>query len=88
MPGKEEPFLYVKIFEQIFDSSVSQDYLTRLVFTDLLVLADEDGIVDVTVEAIARRTNVPLEIVQSGIQKLEQPDPQSRSKDEGGPAHW
>jgi hypothetical protein len=76
--------LYVKIFEQIFDSSVSEDYQTRLVFTDLLVLADEEGIVDMTVEAIARRTNVPLEIVRTGIQKLEQVDPQSRSKDEGG----
>ena len=76
--------MYVKIFEQIFDSSVSEDYQTRLVFTDLLVLADEDGIVDMTIEAIARRTNVPLEIVRSGIQKLEQEDPQSRSKDEAG----
>jgi hypothetical protein len=73
--------LYVKIFEQIYDSSVAEDYQVRIVFQDFLVLADEDGIVDVTPEAIARRTNVPLDIVRAGIQKLEQPDPQSRTKE-------
>jgi len=76
--------LYAKIFTQIHDSSLSEDYLARLVFMDLLLLCDEEGIVDITVEAVARRTNVPLDVVRAGIAKLEQPDPQSRSTNEGG----
>lgn len=76
--------MFAKVFEQIFDSSIAEDYLVRLVFEDFLVLADPFGIVDMTHEAIARRTNVPLEIVRSSIQKLSQPDPRSRSPKEDG----
>lgn len=76
--------MYAKIFSQIHDSSLSEDYLTRLVFMDLLLLCDEDGVVDITVEAVARRTNVPLDIVRPAIKKLEEPDPQSRSTNDGG----
>lgn len=37
-----------------------------------------------TVEAVARRTNVPLEKVQFGITHLMQPDPKSRSHEHEG----
>ncbi len=37
-----------------------------------------------TVEAVARRTNVPLEVVSAGIAALLQPDPASRSQEEDG----
>lgn len=47
---------------------------------DLLVLADSDGAVDMTHEAISRRTNVPLEEVQRYIAELCQPDAKSRSQ--------
>jgi len=46
---------------------------------DMLVLADQNGVVDMTHDAIARRTNVPLKIVQAAITELEQPDKRSRS---------
>jgi len=48
-------------------------------FIDLLVLADSSGAVDMTVEAIARRTNVPVNEVRKYIEQLCQPDPLSRS---------
>ena len=76
--------MFAKIFEQIYDSSIAEDYLVRLVFEDFLVLADPDGVVDMTHEAIARRTNVPIEIVRSSIAKLSMPDPRSRSPKEEG----
>lgn len=47
---------------------------------DLLVLADSDGVIDMTLDAISRRTNVPIEEVQKYISELQQPDPLSRSK--------
>lgn len=51
---------------------------------DLLVLADRDGIVDMTLDAIARRTNVPDAIVSHAIQELMKPDERSRSHIEDG----
>jgi len=51
---------------------------------DMLLLADAKGIVDITPEAIARMTNVPLEIVTNAIMKLMEPDSASRSSDHDG----
>jgi len=76
--------MFAKVFYQIFESSISEDYLVRHVFMDLLVLADEEGVVDKTPGAISRITNVPLEIVETAIRKLCQPDPHSRTKEEDG----
>jgi hypothetical protein len=41
--------MYGKVFEQILDSSIADDYLTRFVFEDFIILADQDGNVDMTV---------------------------------------
>jgi len=76
--------MFAKLFAQIFDSSIAEDYNCRRMFMDLLVLADPDGVVDMTQEAIARRTNVPIEQVIRYIAELQQPDPASRSKAEQG----
>ena len=73
--------MFVKVFSQIFDSSIAENYLTRLVFTDLLTLADLNGVVDMTHESISRRTNVPIETVRAAISELEKPDPRSRTPD-------
>jgi len=51
---------------------------------DLLVLADREGVVDMTLDAISRRTNVPEEVVSHAISVLMTPDPSSRSGDEEG----
>jgi len=50
----------------------------------LLVLADRDGVVDMTLDAISRRTNVPEEIVAHAIRELMNGDPKSRSHEEDG----
>ena len=60
--------MFAKVFAQIFDSSISEQYLVRLVFIDLLVLADKKGHVDMTLEAISRRTNVPKKIVNHALE--------------------
>jgi hypothetical protein len=76
--------MYAKIFDQIFESSISTDYLTRHVFMDFLVLADVDGVVDMTFDSIQRRTNVPIEMLRTALEKLTAPDPHSRSREEEG----
>ncbi len=76
--------MFAKVFSQIFDSSIAEDYNCRRMFMDLLVLADSTGAVDMTVEAISRRTNVPVEEVVKYVKELCQPDTKSRSKLEEG----
>ncbi len=76
--------MFAKVFGQIFDSSIAEDYNCRRMFMDLLVLADPTGAVDMTHDAIARRTNVPIDEVRKYIDQLCQPDPTSRSRLEEG----
>jgi hypothetical protein len=76
--------VFAKVFRQIFESSIAEDYNCRRMFMDLLVLADSDGVVDMTTEAIARATNVPIEEVIRYLKELQQSDPRSRSKRAGG----
>lgn len=53
-------------------------------FQQMIVLADQDGVVDMTAHAIARRTSIPLEIIERGIETLMEPDPHSRTPDDEG----
>ena len=76
--------MYAKIFNQIYDSSIVEDPELRFTFMDLLVLADMNGVVDMTHEAISRRTNRPITIIRSTILTLESPDPRSRTPDSQG----
>lgn len=78
------PIVFTKIFDQIFDSSIASDATVRHTFMDLLVLADSEGVVDMTLDAIARRTNVSPEMVGGAIARLCEPDPASRSKKKEG----
>ena len=76
--------MYAKVFSQILDSSISENYLARHIFIDLLILANKHGEVDMTLSGIARRTNVPLDLVKRGISILMEPDPTSRTPAYGG----
>lgn len=76
--------LFAKIFQSIYDSSIADDWRTRIVFQDMIVLANEKGVLDMTPESFARRTNIPLDIVKEAIPKLESPDPTSRTPDHEG----
>ena len=53
-------------------------------FQQLLILADQHGQVDMTPDAISRRTTIPLAIIEAGIAELEKPDDGSRTPDEEG----
>lgn len=76
--------MFVKIFTQMLDSSIVETPEVRFTFMDMLLLCDVNGVVDMTHEAFARRTNRPIEIIRSTISELEKPDPRSRTPDAGG----
>lgn len=51
---------------------------------DLIVLADSDGVIDMTPEFIARTTNVPLDQINEAIAAFCEPDPRSNTPNEQG----
>lgn len=73
--------MYGKIFSQMYDGTLATrgPWQALVTFQQLIVLCDQKGIVDMTHEAIARRTTIPLDIVHIGIAALEAPDPDSRT---------
>jgi len=78
------PLMYTKVFRSIYDGTLADNWQALVTFQQLLILADADGVVDMTVGAISRTTGIPLEILQAGIGHLEKPDPQSRTPDMEG----
>ena len=76
--------MYGKIFESIFDGSLYGHWEAIITMQQLIVLADADGIVDMTPQAIAGKTSIPLEILEKGLSFLSEPDPHSRSPEADG----
>lgn len=79
--------LYARVFSQILDSSIAEDFEVRHVFEDFLKVCttgEHGGIVDITRHALARKFNVPLDKLNRAIDKLEAPDDSSRNPDNDG----
>ena len=78
--------MYAKIFAQIYDGTLctNHPWEALVTFQQFLILADQEGTVDMTARAISRRTGIPIEIIDKGIAELLLPDPESRTQDEEG----
>ncbi len=76
--------MYGKVFESIYDGSLYGQWEAIVTMQQLIVLADADGVIDMTPPAIAGRTSIPLEILEKGLKILSQPDPYSRSPGSDG----
>ena len=78
--------MYGKMYRQMYHGTLATTgpWQALVTFQQFIVLADNEGVVDMTPESISRETTIPLEIIRTGISALEQPDPDSRSPDEEG----
>ena len=78
--------MYAKIFAQIYDGTLCTNgpWEALVTFQQMLILADQEGAVDMTIPAIARRTTIPREIIERGVVALMEPDPDSRTPTEDG----
>lgn len=76
--------MYAKVFRALWDGTLADSWEGWTVFVFLLAHADAEGYVDMTPQAIARRSSLPLEAVRRGLEVLEAPDPESRSPEEDG----
>ena len=73
--------MYAKVFAQMFDGTLCTKgpWQALVTFQQMLILADQEGNVDMTAAAISRRTTIPLDIIEIGIDVLLLPDPESRT---------
>jgi hypothetical protein len=75
---------YTKLFDSMWSGSLYGKFEASAVFMVMLSLADAEGQVDMTHEAIAGRTGWPIDFIREGIRQLEQPDERSRTPDADG----
>lgn len=75
--------MYGKLFSSALDGSLATrgPWQAIAVWPWILCLCDREGYLDMTAEALARRTTFPLEIVTTALEALTSPDPHSRTPD-------
>src|SRR5947209_1975661 len=74
MPG------FTKLYSTIITSSIwSEDAETCKVWITLLALAEPDGFVPAALPGIANAARLPVDVCQRILDKLQAPDPYSRS---------
>lgn len=76
--------MYGKIFESMYDGTLYGHWEAIVTMQQFIVLADADGVVDMTPQSMSARTSIPLEILTKGIAVLAAPDPHTRTPGEDG----
>lgn len=71
--------MYGKIFDSMYTGTLYGHWEAIVTFQQMIVLADADGVIDITPAAISARTSIPLEIITKGIEVLEAPDEHTRT---------
>src|SRR5690349_23879727 len=74
--------MYGKIFDSMYEGTLYGHWEAIVTLQQMVVLCNSDGIIDMTPQAIAARTSIPLEIITKGIGILSEPDPYSRTPGE------
>ena len=76
--------MYGKIFSLMYKGTLYGHWEAIVTFQQMIVIADADGIVDMTPQAICAHTSIPIDIIEKGLKKLSEPDPYSRTPGEEG----
>ena len=76
--------MYGKIFDSIYNGTLYGHWEALVTMQQFIVLADADGVVDMTPMAIAARTSIPRDIIDKGIEILEAPDKFTRTPGSDG----
>ena len=74
---------FVKLYgDRLLDSTLWLEAPeVRLVFLSMLAVADQGGVIDVPgIRALARKLNLTVEYLEPALEKLMEPDPDSRSE--------
>lgn len=76
--------MFGKLFRSMYDGTLAEDWRALVTLQQFVVLADVEGVVEMTQEAIIRRTGIPAEVIAPGIEALMLPDDRSRTEGEEG----
>lgn len=76
---------YAKLFSRILDSTIwREDDKTRILWITMLALADRDGVVHCTIPGLADRARITLAECEDALERFQQPDKYSWSKEAEG----
>ena len=70
--------MYGKLFASMYDGTLYGQWQAIVTLQQMVILADEDGVVDITPPALAAKTSIPLEIIERGLEQLSETDPRAR----------
>lgn len=76
--------MYGKIFASMYDGTLRVNWKAMVTLQQMIILANVDGVVDMSPHALHGRTGIPLDIIEEGLTALEAPDPHSRTKEFDG----
>lgn len=76
---------FVKLDCGILDSSLWRESIeTKIVFITMLAMADSTGLCRATAPGISGRSGATLELTREALNRLESPDPDSRTRENDG----
>jgi hypothetical protein len=70
---------YTPVFESVFQGTLCGKWPTLPVWLTILPMADKNGHIDTTYQAMSAVSGWPTELLKQAITELMQPDPESRS---------
>ena len=76
--------MYGKIFDTIYKGTLYGQWEAIVTMQQLIVLADADGVVDMTPMAISAVTSIPRDIIDKGLEILSSPDKYTRTPGSDG----
>ena len=76
---------YTKLFSRILDSTIwREDDKTRILWITMLAMANQHGVVECTIPGLADRARISIKECESALQRFQQPDKYSWSKEKQG----
>lgn len=75
---------YTPVFDSVYHGTLCGRWPTLPVWLTILPMADKNGHIDLTYQAISALTGWPIDLLKQAIVELMQPDPDSRSALEEG----
>src|SRR6185437_4523047 len=75
---------YTPVFDSVYEGTLCGQWPALPVWMTILPMADKNGRIDKTPQAISALTGWPLDILTQGLEQLCMPDSRSRSKAEEG----
>ena len=75
---------YTPVFDSVFHGTLCGKWPTLPVWLTILPMADKNGHIDMTYQAMSALTGWPIELLKQAIADLCSPDPESRSDEHEG----